>query len=120
MLTRCVLPCSASPKGLRTHTGEAWAFTRVATASAFTAATFASFPGVAGTDYATKALCYARSQLGYVLGDTGYSYVGGFGPNYPQQSHHRDSVCTIEEDLEDDCQQCAPIAMPWSGAPHVL
>jgi endoglucanase len=90
------------------HTGEDWAFTRVATASAFTAATYASFPGVKGTEYGTKALCYARSQLGYVVGDTGFSYVVGFGEKYPLQVHHRDSVCTLDEDAAGKCACVAP------------
>jgi hypothetical protein len=91
------------------HSGEEWAFTRVATASAFTAATYASFPGVKNTTYGTKALCYARAQLGYLVGDTGFSYVVGFGNRFPMQVHHRDSTCTLEEDNAGECACVAPL-----------
>ena len=37
-----------------------------------------------GRDFATK-------QLGYMLGDTGRSFVIGFGNNPPQRPHHRSS-----------------------------
>lgn len=32
---------------------------------------------------------WARSQIGYALGDTGRSFVVGFGTNPPQRPHHR-------------------------------
>ncbi|XP_049795739.1 uncharacterized protein LOC126210530 [Schistocerca nitens] len=34
-----------------------------------------------------------QEQMGYILGDTGYSYVVGFGSNYPHSPHHRSSSC---------------------------
>lgn len=36
---------------------------------------------------------WARSQIGYALGDTGRSFVVGFGTNPPQRPHHRSSSC---------------------------
>jgi Glycosyl hydrolase family 9 len=88
---------------MRYHTDEEWAFLRIGSASAFTAATFASIPGV-NTKFATAAFCYARSQLGYIVGETTeFSYVHGFGDNFVTQVHHRDSVCTLEEDKNGDC-----------------
>nr|8IHW_A Chain A, Endoglucanase [Eisenia fetida] len=36
---------------------------------------------------------FARSQIHYMLGDAGRSYVVGFGNNPPQQPHHRSSSC---------------------------
>ena len=38
---------------------------------------------------------FARSQLHYMLGDAGRSYVVGFGNNPPQRPHHRSSSCPI-------------------------
>lgn len=32
---------------------------------------------------------WAKSQIGYALGDTGRSFVVGFGVNPPTQPHHR-------------------------------
>ena len=32
--------------------------------------------------------CFAKKQLGYILGDTGRSFVVGFGKNPPQRPHH--------------------------------
>ena len=43
----------------------------------------------------------ATDQLGYALGDTGRSFVVGFGKNYPKQPHHRSSSCYPNE----DCRQ---------------
>ncbi len=34
-------------------------------------------------------LDFASRQINYILGDSGRSYVIGFGQNYPQRHHHR-------------------------------
>lgn len=36
---------------------------------------------------------FAQNQIHYMLGDTGRSYVVGFGRKYPKQPHHRASSC---------------------------
>lgn len=36
---------------------------------------------------------FAKSQIGYMLGDTGRSFVVGYGQNPPQRPHHRSSSC---------------------------
>nr|AAF80584.1 beta-1,4-endoglucanase 1 [Panesthia cribrata] len=36
---------------------------------------------------------FATQQIGYILGDTGKSYVVGFGQNYPTHESHRSSSC---------------------------
>nr|AKC91349.1 glycoside hydrolase 9 [Adineta ricciae] len=36
---------------------------------------------------------FAFQQINYILGDSGRSYVIGFGNNYPQRPHHRSSSC---------------------------
>ncbi|CAF1081762.1 unnamed protein product [Rotaria sp. Silwood1] len=38
-------------------------------------------------------LNFASQQINYILGDSGRSYVIGFGHNYPQRPHHRSSSC---------------------------
>eukprot|EP00878_Enallax_costatus_P034087 GHUV01037707.1.p1 GENE.GHUV01037707.1~~GHUV01037707.1.p1 ORF type:complete len:156 (+),score=21.77 GHUV01037707.1:286-753(+) len=37
--------------------------------------------------------CTAKKELGYILGDTGRSFVVGYGTNPPQRPHHRGSSC---------------------------
>ena len=49
----------------------------------------------ADKQFAKKAACYARSQLGYILGDTGRSYVVGVGNNYPQQVRTAAAGCKL-------------------------
>jgi hypothetical protein len=40
-----------------------------------------------------ESVCWARRQMGYILGDTGRSFVVGYGRNWPQQPHHRGASC---------------------------
>nr|CAD7200299.1 unnamed protein product [Timema douglasi] len=35
----------------------------------------------------------AKTQIDYMLGDGGHSYVVGYGDNYPTHAHHRSSSC---------------------------
>ncbi len=45
---------------------------------------------VANDDKLSKKVdCFAHSQLSYILGSTGKSFVVGYGQNSPQQPHHR-------------------------------
>lgn len=37
--------------------------------------------------------CAVKKQLGYILGNTGRSFVVGYGTNPPQRPHHRASSC---------------------------
>ncbi|PNF24410.1 hypothetical protein B7P43_G09674 [Cryptotermes secundus] len=41
----------------------------------------------------TKYREFARRQIDYMLGDSGRSYVVGFGYNYPKEPHHAASSC---------------------------
>jgi hypothetical protein len=107
--------CSSSPKGLRLYEGQNWASLRLATFSSFTALSYASLPGVTLVE-ATAARCLARSQLGYVAGDTGRSYIVGFGTNFPQQVHHRDAACTLAEDAAGFCERSAALRLPCVAA----
>jgi endoglucanase len=40
-----------------------------------------------------RAVCHARTQTGYILGDSGRSYLVGYGSNFPKQPHHRAASC---------------------------
>lgn len=44
---------------------------------------------------------FVRDQIGYILGDTGRSYVIGFGNNPPKKPHHRGSSCPDRPDVCD-------------------
>ena len=43
---------------------------------------------------------WAKTQIDYILGDTGISFVIGFGEDWPLRAHHAASSC---EDLPAPC-----------------
>lgn len=45
------------------------------------------------TDYSTAYSTFAKQQVHYILGDTGRSFVVGYGRNPPQRPYHRGSSC---------------------------
>lgn len=52
------------------------------------------YPQLANMGYqTTKCDNFVDTQIGYILGDTGRSYVVGFGNNPPLRPHHRSSSC---------------------------
>ena len=51
-----------------------------------------------------------KSQIDYVLGNGGRSYVVGMGNNPPQQPHHRSSSCPA---VPQGCNGGAPGANPF-------
>jgi endoglucanase len=58
---------------------------------------------------------FAESQIGYILGDTGRSFVVGVGVDPPQRPHHRASSCPNEP------VPCDFSAMTNPGPnPHIL
>ncbi|KAK7093281.1 uncharacterized protein [Littorina saxatilis] len=75
-----------SPKGLAYRLQ--WGSLRYASNMAF-AALMAAEMGVHTDMYRHWAMC----QIHYALGDTGRSFVVGFGKNPPKQPHHRSSSC---------------------------
>jgi Glycosyl hydrolase family 9 len=52
--------------------------------------------------FANTARCFAVSQINYVLGDAGRSFMVGFGKNPPLRPHHRNAACTFAE--KDRCE----------------
>jgi hypothetical protein len=78
---------------------SSWGSLRNTCAASAIAVMFADLPVIA-QNQVQAARCFARSQLGYVLGDTGYSFVVGHGHRYPNQVHHRDAACTLAEDAQ--------------------
>lgn len=54
-------------------------------------ALLAADAGIHSTEYRR----WAKSQIHYALGDTGRSFVVGFGTNPPQKPHHRARYRTL-------------------------
>ena len=75
-----------TPKGLAWL--DSWDSLRYATTTAYVAAVYSEWDGCPS---AKKDVYwdFAVAQAGYVLGDTGFSYMIGFGDNYPHNPHHR-------------------------------
>ncbi|XP_070555127.1 endoglucanase F-like isoform X2 [Ptychodera flava] len=75
-----------TPKGLVFR--AEWGALRYAANNAFLA--------LVAADHGIKTKAYrqfAKSQIHYILGDTGRSFVVGFGKNPPKRPHHRASSC---------------------------
>ena len=49
-----------------------------------------------GYDSESKCKDFVETQIGYILGDTGRSFVGGFGVNPPESQHHGGASCPDE------------------------
>jgi endoglucanase len=65
--------------------------------------------------FANTARCFAVSQLHYVWGDAGRSFVVGFGSNPPKRPHHRNSACTLQEGT-----RCSSLFSDPRANPNVL
>ncbi|XP_005111869.2 endoglucanase 4 [Aplysia californica] len=75
-----------SPKGLAYR--NQWGSLRYASNMAMSALVAADM-GIQPTEYRHWAMC----QIHYALGDTGFSFLIGFGDKYPHSPHHRSSSC---------------------------
>jgi len=75
-----------TPKGLAWR--DQWGPNRYAANTAFLALVAAD-NGIKPDEYRT----FARKQIHYMLGDSGRSFVVGFGNNPPKKPHHRSSSC---------------------------
>jgi len=80
--------CDKTPQGLVWISSSQWGSLRYAADLSFIALQAAEL-GVQ-TD---KGREWAEGQINYILGDTGRSYVVGWGNNPPQRPHHRGSSC---------------------------
>lgn len=90
---------------MRTYSDNTWSSLRLGTYSSYLGLLYATLP-IAQPWLSSRAECYARSQLGYIFGDTGRSYVVGSGKNWPKQVHHREAACTLKEDAAGKCDRC--------------
>jgi len=80
--------CETTPKGLIWLTSSQWGSLRYAADLAH----FALQAAHLDLD-ADNSINFAESQINYILGDTGRSYVCGWGVNPPEKPHHRGSSC---------------------------
>lgn len=62
--------------------------------------------------------CFAVSQLHYLWGDTGRSFVVGAGVNPPVKPHHRNSICTIAESMNNNCNVAWGLDRPNPNVLH--
>lgn len=75
-----------TPKGLAWL--DSWGSLRYATTTAYIAAVYSDWEGCPSGKAETY-FDFAVSQANYALGDTGFSYLIGFGEDYPRNPHHR-------------------------------
>ncbi|KAK9827642.1 hypothetical protein WJX81_002329 [Elliptochloris bilobata] len=80
-----------SPAGLAW--GQDWGSLRMTANAAFLALVYAKQIAPTNPGVAAKYSCWARSQVRYMLGDAGRSYVVGYGKDPPQRAHHRGASC---------------------------
>lgn len=73
--------------------GIVWGGLRNMGLAAHIAVAVSQFPGAAPF-LTTRYGCFAASQLNYILGDTGRSFLVGAGTNPPTQAHTREGFCT--------------------------
>jgi hypothetical protein len=72
-----------------------WGGLRNIALASHVAASIADFPG-APAYMRIRYSCLAVSQLNYILGDTGRSFVVGQGDNWPLQPHSREAFCRMD------------------------
>lgn len=77
-----------TPKGLAWR--DQWGPNRYSANTAFLALVAAD-QGIKPTQFRE----FARRQIHYMLGDSGRSFVVGFGNNPPERPHHRSSSCPL-------------------------
>lgn len=75
-----------SPKGLAWL--DNWGSLRYASTTAYIAFVYSRWDGCPA-DRKDKYFDFTESQANYILGDTGFSYLVGFGEDYPKHPHHR-------------------------------
>jgi len=97
-----------TPKGLVWR--DMWGSNRYAANAAFIAVLAAKNGINAKANYD-----FAASQINFMLGDAGRSYLVGFGNNYPKRAHHKAASCPWKP---------APCGWEqlktWNDNPHVL
>lgn len=87
-----------SPKGLAVL--DQWGALRYATTTGFVAGVYSEWEGCSKQKQSTY-WNFAVSQADYALGSTGFSYMIGFGDNYPEHPHHRTAQGSASNNMND-------------------
>ena len=87
-----------TPKGLAWL--DSWGSLRYATTTAFIAAEYSEWEGCPSSK-AEDYFDFAVSQANYALGDTGFSYLIGFGEDYPENPHHRTAQGSYSNNMNE-------------------
>ncbi|MBR1770959.1 MAG: glycoside hydrolase family 9 protein [Lachnospiraceae bacterium] len=87
-----------SPKGLAWL--DNWGSLRYASTSAYVALLYSRWDGCPEKK-ADKYFDFAVSQANYILGDTGFSYLIGFGEDYPEHPHHRTAQGSYSNNMNE-------------------
>lgn len=87
-----------SPKGLAWL--DNWGSLRYASTTAYVAMIYSRWEGCP-SEKASKYAEFAEKQGNYILGDTGRSYLIGFGENYPEHPHHRTAQGSYSNNMND-------------------
>ena len=99
----------------RTPKGLVWLDERGPNRHAANAALIALQSSLVFPDHAATYETFAKSQINYMLGDSGRSFVVGFGINPPQRPYHRGRLVpslSLSQSLL--CQTLKPVLMPFS------
>ncbi len=82
---------------------DAWGSLRYATTEAFVALVYCE-SDVCPADKKDTYYDFALSQVNYALGDTGRSYLIGFGEDYPQNPHHRTAQGSYSNNMNEPAE----------------
>ena len=91
-----------TPKGLAWL--DSWGSLRYATTTAYIAAVYSEWEGCP-KDKAKVYFEFAEAQANYALGDTGFSYLIGFGDEYPQNPHHRTAQGSYSNNMNEPSEE---------------
>lgn len=87
-----------SPKGLAWL--DSWGSLRYATTTAYIASIYSQWDGC-DTNKSKIYWDFAKSQVDYALGSTGFSYMVGFGDDYPKHPHHRTAQGSYADNMNE-------------------
>lgn len=90
-----------SPKGLAWL--DNWGSLRYASTTAYVALIYSRWDGCTASK-ADKYFDFAESQANYILGDTGFSYLIGFGDKYPEHPHHRTAQGSYSNNMNEPAE----------------
>lgn len=83
-----------TPKGMSRPSWSSWGNLQLSTSSGFLALVCAKY--VQSSTLSKSASRWAQSQVDYAMGDSGRSFVVGFGKRFPRYPHHAGASCPRE------------------------